>query len=364
MSSNSPDPQNSKALLVRKVCYDCCMPIEESDDTTLVCCPRCGSTDITGRSSRPTSYFPPDTVEPLPFPWNRLNLEPGGTVLLSGDAGSGKTTCTLKLLPTRFCSSEQENEKVFNAWKRIVGDKLPRAKVPVFSVVSNWDELDEDLRGLGPDDIVVVDSISQLAAGENAGRIIKTCIERIQQAHAKGVFIAQYTKAGEMLGPNELRHLVDVVAQIPNDNTGLRRLAFDKNRFGSLSSTYFRITNEGLVPQGFDFAYSVEGAAGNYRLQMYPMTGKVQYATLLKDLEDAGVRVRNCACAAISCGLYPTGYAEPPDVQERVRFAHKHGLVWIGPEAASDMRANPSASFDLLEELRSEQAHLIRDQFE
>jgi len=165
---------------------------------------------------------------------------------------------------------------------------------------------------------------------------MKAAINRIQAARARGIFIAQYTKDGDVLGPNQLRHLVDVLADIPDDMTGLRRLSIRKNRFGNVFSHYFSLDEKGVVEQPFPYCYSIEGSAGNYDLHLYPTSG-AKLRGIFEDLEEHGVRMMGCASSAIRCNLYDNGYAEPPDVEARKQFAERHGLTWITPVQAIEL---------------------------
>jgi hypothetical protein len=337
--SHNPQEQG-KALLNRAVCYQCAFPISDPHAQS---CPRCGSSDIDARHARPHKKTHQREAPPLPHPWSQLRLEHSGTVILSGNAGSGKTTICLKAKPTKFLSSEQELEKVQQNWWRVVGNHEENAKIPLLSSISSWDQLEEDLIDLDEDDVVVVDSISQLAAPHHAAAIVARVIERIRVARARAFFIAQFTKDGDMLGPNELRHLVDVVGKIPDDPTGLRRLSIEKNRYGSPFSQYFGLDAHGVTNQNFPYCYTVEGSANKFRLHLYPMTGGPKLTGIFDDFAEQGIRVLGCASAAIKCGLYPGGYAEPPDVEWRKRFAQAHGLTWIDAAAAREILSDTAA---------------------
>jgi|GEM_PF-4855591 len=319
----------TRAVRNSRVCYSCALPIH--DEATAIC-PRCGGQDIDQRRARPERPYHRESVQ-LPHPWDRLTLRRGGTVLLSGGPGSGKSTICMAIGPARIMSSEQEVEEVASIWFRVNQD---RGKVPVMSSCTSWQELEEELNELGPGDIGVVDSISQLASGPGTAYILRRAVHRIRAVGAMAVFIAQYTKDGDMLGPNELRHLVDVVSSIPDDPTGLRRLSVSKNRFGNLFSTYFSLGEHGVLPQEFRWAYSVEGPPGRYSLHLYPMGG-AKFTGILEALENAGHKISAVACAAVASSLYDMGFVEPDDVFWRKRFAEDHGLSWIDPPTAWKM---------------------------
>lgn len=319
------DNLKSKSFKNRPICFQCATPIPTDEDLV---CPKCGSADIDLRRARPRKEEY-DEAPPLETPWDKLSLHRGGTVLLSGNAGSGKTSITLKLKPTRVISTEQEIKEVARAWYRINGDQ----EAPLITNCHDWDELYTDIADVDENDLVIVDSVSQLAESHETGEIVRQVIEQIRSARARAIFIVQFRKDGMMLGPNELRHMVDAVATIPDDRTGLRRLSMEKNRFGPLYSTYFALTADGVGRQEFINGYSVEGPAGNYELRLFPMPG-AKYTGILQVLSDAGAFLEGKASAAIACRGYRSGFAEPTDVEWRRKFAEDHGLEWIGPKEA------------------------------
>jgi len=318
-----------------RLCFDCAHPILEDD---VAVCPRCQSQDLDDRHSRPNKTEP-RFAPALPFPWHTMRFELGGTGLISGNKGSGKTSSTMKMGPTKFLTSEQHPEKVGHLFYRFNEET---STPPEIASISSWEQLAEDLVGLTEHDLVIVDSISQLAEPHLSGSIVGECIKLVQRSSARAWFVSQFTKAGDMLGPNELNHLVDVVAKIPDDSLGMRRLILEKNRFGHLTSTYFAIDDTGIVKPNFVWAYSVEGPAGNYNLNMYPMKRGAIFAGIFKTLEEAGVGpLEGFAAAAMPSGIYRAGFAEPDDVNMRIKFAEAHGLEWLSPQMALEWIACP-----------------------
>jgi hypothetical protein len=313
----------------KRVCYQCALPILEK---SIVVCPRCGANDFDPRRSRPRQVIVPKPPE-LPYPWTQLSLDYGGTVLLSGNRGSGKSTICMTAEPSKLMSSEQENQQVASMWYRVCPDK----PIPIISTVHTVEELDEDLRQLQEGELAVMDSVSQLQAGQQSGKILEGAIEHIRSVGARAIFIAQFTKDGDMLGPNMLAHLVDVYATIPDDPTGMRRLSFIKNRFGDLFTSYFAIGPRGVTEQKFRYAYSVEGSAGNYHFHLFPMSGAKMAGIYNAIKEIGGIDIMGTASAAIECPAYPNGFAEPDDVERRRKFAEDHGMRWLDPETVNEL---------------------------
>lgn len=313
----------------RRVCFECSRPVPDENDEI---CPYCGSQDIDERHARP-SKTEPIVIPTAPFPWNHQALRHGCTLILTGGPGSGKTSSCIKLDPKLYVTTEQEIQEVAHAWYRL----MPHRPAPLISNVYAPHELYEDLAFLEAGEIGVVDSISQFSDGPEASKIMKKVIEETRRKGAILIFIAQFTKAGDMKGPNMLNHMVDAIVEIPDDPLGMRQLTAKKNRFGDLWSQYFTFTKHGeLVEQPFDYAYTVEGSAGNYRLHLFPMSG-AKLDGILKELAENNILIEGMASAAVKSRGYQHGFAEPPDSDRRKEFAIRHGLQWVGPEEACEL---------------------------
>lgn len=317
--------QETKAIKGGRICFDCATPIH---DPAIVSCPFCGCSDLDPRRSKPTKRSKRKKVD-LPHPFKEINIVEGGAILLSGGPGSGKTTICTKTRPTVISTSEQEPDQVAEVCRRV----NPGEPIPLICASTSWEEVEHDFMTLKKGEIGILDSISQISSGPESSKILSRLLKNVRSAGAIAIFVTQYTKDGEMLGPNELRHMVDVVASIPDDNSGMRRLAVSKNRFGSLFSAYFTITDTGVEEQKFQYVYSVEGPPGRYSLHLYPMGG-AKFTGILEALQAAKVKITGIASAAVASSIYPMGFVEPEDAMWRRKFAEEHGLKWIDPEEA------------------------------
>lgn len=333
MTTQSP---NIRAIQNARVCFYCGTSILNLEE---VICPSCHGTDINDRHASPI-YTPPEPGRKLPHPWN-IELRKGGTCLLAGNRGAGKTTCCMQLEPDYIGTSEQEVVQVKDSWFRILGQSAAR---PNIAYLSTWDDLAIDLEGITEGTIVVVDSITQLGATHNQEEVVRACVQHIRNAQAYAIFITQHNKDGSMAGPNILQHMVDVVSEILTDRDGQRRLTHHKNRFGDTPTTYFTIEDKGISRPVFQYAYSVEGKAGDYRLALHPDTG-AKWNELYKELEAKNVRIPRlgvASCARLS-GIYSEGFAEPTDIEARKRFAMDNGVDWITPAEIFDHIATYSS---------------------
>jgi len=259
-------------------------------------------------------------------------------VLISGNRGAGKTTLCQLLKPSLWITGEQSAEQVRDNWFRLHGpDHAPLD----MAYASTWETLYSELARLGPGQTFVVDSISQFAGSpDQASALAKECVEATRVRGAKGFFIAQYTKDGQVAGPNKIQHMVDVCIEILIDSFGLRRVAVVKNRFGPEPTTYFQITADGIEPVPFDYAYTVEGTLGRYTLNLVP-SRKATYSDLFELMIEHNLKIqRPCATAYTLSPLYRGGWCAPTDVIQRQIFAEENGLHWLTPQEVFDRIAD------------------------
>lgn len=246
---------------------------------------------------------------------------------MSGDAGSGKTSICIATKPTLFLASEQEVQQIGHIWYRIHGKNI---QAPLIKGCYTWAQVEEDIIGIDENDRLVIDSVSQLGDEED---VVKRIIERVRDVRAMAFFIVQFRKDGVMLGPNILRHMVDVVVTIPNNKAGMRQIIIEKNRYGNQVSRYFRLDEDGVGKEDFPYAYTVEGPVGNYELHMYPLSGG-KLTGIFDAFVDRAIQIEGLASSALQCSGYSSGFAQPGDWKRRKLFAEDHDLVWVGPEEA------------------------------
>jgi len=206
-------------------------------------------------------------------------IMPGTNIMLAGGPGSGKSTIVLDMLTkltqqglkVLFISGEMDEIAYYKYCKRL----------PEFSCVqtlflknysSNVKETLEYVFNEGYD-VIAVDSIAEVIemykdAYHTTERAAEIWFLNLQDKHKKGdnlrsyyttfINIQQMTKAGDFVGSNRLKHMVDAFCHVVRSKDGLERsLYFSKNRDCDKDfKVYFSIYNG-------DVHYSYETANQN-----------------------------------------------------------------------------------------------------
>lgn len=187
-------------------------------------------------------------------------LVPGSVVLLAGEPGIGKSTLVLQLVAglagsdtsTLLVTGEESLAQV-----ACRATRLGLSAAPIKAAASSSVEEVVGVIRAGDNQVVVVDSIQTIAAGDlpgTAGSVgqVRGCAATLcREAKASGVavvLIGHVTKDGQVAGPKTLEHMVDAVLTIEGDRSGsLRLLRAAKNRFGSCEETaVLTMTRTGL----------------------------------------------------------------------------------------------------------------------
>jgi len=190
----------------------------------------------------------------------------GGTVLLGGEPGIGKSTLMLQLL-----GSITDREVLYVSGEESPGQVKTRAQrigIPLDSVTLYNDTRLEPLLELLRTtrfDVVVVDSLQTLVSSElpsapgSVNQMRMCSMELVDAAKQEGsslFFIGHITKEGQIAGPKAIEHIVDTVLYFELAGSGVRIIRAVKNRFGSVDEIgIFLMTEKGLVavqdPAGF-----------------------------------------------------------------------------------------------------------------
>jgi DNA repair protein RadA/Sms len=186
---------------------------------------------------------------------------PGGTILIGGDPGVGKSTLLLEVAtrcaksnrPPLYVTAEESATQIALRARRLGLDPeglLVLAEDRVESVLDAM--LDED-RGL-----VIVDSIQTVrkaSLGSAAGSVaqVRECaadlVDAARRSQSPLVLVGHVTKDGLLAGPRVLEHLVDAVLYFEGEReTEFRVLRAIKNRFGPVGEVaVFAMSEKGLV---------------------------------------------------------------------------------------------------------------------
>ncbi|HEY7461056.1 MAG TPA: DNA repair protein RadA [Gemmatimonadota bacterium] len=186
-------------------------------------------------------------------------LVAGGTCLIGGDPGIGKSTLLLQVAarlaaerPGLYLAAEEGPDQI-DARAGRLGLQAPRLDV---LGAASLETLLEALEA-GSYAFAIVDSIQllrgeALAGGPGSVGQVRECAARIAEAaRAKGtavVLVSHVTKEGGLAGPKTVEHMVDVVLEFEGDaQRDLRILRCSKNRFGPTAEVaVFAMTGAGL----------------------------------------------------------------------------------------------------------------------
>lgn len=176
---------------------------------------------------------------------------PGSVITLSAKHGTGKTQFCLQMLQSiaehkavGYVSNEESTEQLAFTCKRIGTFDVPIANVTTV----------EDVVELIPSlDVLVVDSFSKLkSAGVASSRKLEqhaldSIIGAAKQHKCVVILITHNTKSGQSRGSSLVQHDVDATLYIEKleEDPNMRRVYFDKNRFGTPAEIYLNMTAMG-----------------------------------------------------------------------------------------------------------------------
>lgn len=186
-------------------------------------------------------------------------LLPGSVLTLSAKHGTGKTQFALGLLEqlagthrVGYLSNEETVEQLAFTCKRIGAFNVP---IACCSTVQDVVRVTKDL------DVLVVDSFSklQVAKVKSTLKTEKIALRNIIAAAKRNkccvILITHNTKTGQSKGTSQVQHDVDATLYIERvEDSSLRRVWFDKNRFGAPAEIYLEMTPGGLILELRDHA--------------------------------------------------------------------------------------------------------------
>lgn len=262
-----------------------------------------------------------------------VGLPASYVLLISGRRGSGKTTLALEAMTRPWVVTTEMDPALVVNYARRIGQRLEAVSVPSWAEdgSSDWSLNIEDER---PRDIVV-DSISASGAPLAALEAVRAWCLR---TGSRAIVVAHQTKAGEAAGQAAMLHLADVELEIDIEAEH-RTLRAKKNRFGGLKQAVFDLRQVGPSQAVRNRYYSIEGHGGDFRLVAYPSQGP--HAAYLAAVdraraegEDLELPPPPVAVSAQPSRLYPSGWVEPADVDDRRAFAEACGVPYFSPVEA------------------------------
>jgi len=188
-------------------------------------------------------------------------LVPGGSVLLAGEPGVGKSTLLLEVaaqtarsgVRALYVTGEESASQVRLRADRTGGvhDNLfLAAETDLGAVLSHIDQVDPQL--------LVIDSVQAISSGDVEGvpggvtQVKEVAAALIGVAKARNIatlLVGHVTKDGSIAGPRVLEHLVDVVLHFEGERSSrLRMVRAVKNRFGPVDEVgCFDLSSDGIV---------------------------------------------------------------------------------------------------------------------
>lgn len=270
----------------------------------------------------------------MPFPWSAMGDWPvAGVVSVAGPPGAGKSTLGALLQPVAWLTCEQTPAQAAALLARCKADPLP--EIVAFTRGDHQTVLDE-LAGIA-EGLVVLDSLTASGGVDEQLELLGHIIRWAQAGgDRRALVVLGVNSDDQAAGRRQVRHAVDACVYVQLNEDGNRSFELEKNRFGPVTSSYFRINGHGASKPRFPYSYTVEGKAGAYRLVPYPTEG-AKWDGLFRAAFGKAPEP-GWASAARWVPTYPDGRLEPADVDERKRFAEAHGLKWFtrAPPAPSE----------------------------
>jgi DNA repair protein RadA/Sms len=183
----------------------------------------------------------------------------GSVILLSGEPGAGKSTLLIEVCEyiskdknVMYISGEESEIQIKNRATRL---SISGKNIAMLSEVE-INKIIEQLSIIQPD-FIVVDSIqtihnknSDYSSCSSASLKENTTIfNRIAKSTGISmILIGHVNKTGNIAGPKELEHIVDVICEIENESDSeYRIIRANKNRFGNIDEVgVFMMTENGM----------------------------------------------------------------------------------------------------------------------
>jgi DNA repair protein RadA/Sms len=248
----------------------------------------------------------------------------GGTVLLGGEPGIGKSTLMLQLLGSLknlkllYISGEESPSQIRLRAERV---NIKLDSINLFN--DSRVELIEQILESENYDVVVVDSLQTLYSSEipstagsvNQMRLCATNLVNLAKRLGFSLFfVGHITKEGQIAGPKAIEHIVDTVLYFEQAEGGVRIVRAVKNRYGSVDEIgIFLMQENGLIsvkdPSGFFI---------NHRRETKLPPG-IAFSVVVEGSRSFIVEIQ--ALAVPAKGTYPRLYSERIESSRVMRVA-------------------------------------------
>lgn len=210
---------------------------------------------------------------------------PGSVTTLSAKAGTGKTQFCLQLLQllqidynVGYISNEESVEQLAFTSKRINTTDVP---------VKGFKTAQDVVKCIAGRDLLIVDSFSKIEGLDNmrARQVEKYALDMIIENAKKHkcavILITHNTKGGQSKGSSLVLHDPDanMFIETVEEDPRLRRIWFDKNRFGSPSEIYLEMTSTG---------YLLKQVVATEETSSKSSKGELRRSTIISALENLG----------------------------------------------------------------------------
>lgn len=269
----------------------------------------------------------------------RLFMAPGTVGLLAGPPGVGKSTAAFSLFGRPWWASREMSAIQVSDYVKRIGARV-HGVGPVAEAEDGGDgrplvwfpgavEEDPD----HPRDLVV-DSVS---ACRFPMAVLEAAQDYARRYERRVLLIGHYTKANQIAGQKQLEHECDHVVTMEFEGQK-KRVTIRKSRGGPGWSGLYVLGKDGVYQPRRRGYFSIEGPP--YRMTKHP-TPAARFAEVLKLAEkDEDLRNRlpppPLAVCALRSELYPGGWTEPEDLDERLRFAEQQAIPHWSPVSSAE----------------------------
>lgn len=228
---------------------------------------------------KPTEFQTPDSITIPEIFYRRIKTGierfdtflsggwlPGSTFTCTGRAGLGKSTLMLQTLEA--IAKQGYSAAIAGSEESIFQMAFTCKRLGVKQVlIANKSDVDEIVSFMPEFDILLIDSFQSLKtkhdlnSREHEKYLYETIINNAKKHECVTGFICHLTKMGQLKGSSDVLHAVDACMRVDgpdkDEDEHMRRISFEKNRFGSAGELALMMTGA-----GYDFDTHVDDSGG------------------------------------------------------------------------------------------------------